>query len=397
MQVPPRRHLFLPFECGISNRAMAAVFRPIRNCCAWLPVLVVLCLAAATARASTFTVTRFDDTAVGTPAGTGPGATGDLRSAILQANTAGGTGNAIQFSCSSSPCTITLNGPLPPITSNLIIDGGQLGNIIIDGNSSYRAFFVDTGTVTLANLQIQNARAEGGAGGSGYDGGGGGGLGAGAGLFVNQATAVVTVENTRFLNCSAVGGAGGTGLAQSSAGGGGAGGGGMGAAGGGGTPYVSGTDGAGGGGGGILGAGLIGVISSGGNGGVGGGGVAAARRAYPATAAPATPAITPDRLEISMEIVAQVGSVGAEAEQQMAALAPTAASAVAVDRLEAIARARAMGAPAEGARAAPAEILVQAEPSAEVYPAETAPVAALPLSTALAVAAELRPGPRSSS
>ena len=87
-------------------------------------------------------------------------------------------GDTIVFNC-GSPCFITLGGPLPAITHNLTINGGSLGNVIIDGADSYRVFFVDTGTVTLANLQIQNALAKGGNGGS--PGGGGGGLGAGAG------------------------------------------------------------------------------------------------------------------------------------------------------------------------------------------------------------------------
>lgn len=71
------------------------------------------------------------------------------------------------FSCGAPPCTITLNGPLPPITSSLTIDGGSFGTIVIDGNSLYRVFFVDSGTVTLTSLQIQNANATGGAGGNG--------------------------------------------------------------------------------------------------------------------------------------------------------------------------------------------------------------------------------------
>jgi hypothetical protein len=56
---------------------------------------------------------------------------------------------------------ITLGGPLP-VTHTLTIDGGLPGRVVIDGASTYRAFFVDTGTVTL-NLKIQNAKAQGGA------------------------------------------------------------------------------------------------------------------------------------------------------------------------------------------------------------------------------------------
>lgn len=160
------------------------------------------------AGAANFAVTAFTDSASGGLAGTGSGTAGDLRSAILAANAAGGA-DTISFSCGAPPCTITLTGPLPPITDSLTIDGGTSGNVVIDGANSYRAFFVDTGTVSLLNLLIQNTRAQGGAGGVG-DGGGGGGAGLGAGLFVNQAGAAVTLTNVNFANSSAIGGAGGT-------------------------------------------------------------------------------------------------------------------------------------------------------------------------------------------
>ena len=169
-------------------------------------VVLLLGLAVTTGHAATFTVTAFTDSNSGGLAGTGAGAAGDLRSAILAANAAAGA-DTINFTCGSPPCTVTLTGPLPPITESLTINGGTLGNIVIDGASSYRVFFVDTGTVALQNLIIQNGMARGGAGGTG-DGGGGGGAGLGGGLFVNQAGAVVTLTNLRFANCAAVGGAG---------------------------------------------------------------------------------------------------------------------------------------------------------------------------------------------
>lgn len=256
----------------IARMSTRRVFRIVRA------LFAVLC-AAIPSHATIYTVTIFTDSASGGAAGTGLGAPGDLRSAILAANVAGGTGNTIEFACGNPSCTIVLNGPLPPITSNLIIDGGRFGNIILDGNSAYRVFFVDSGNVTLTNLQIQNAWAQGGAGGNGYATGGGGGLGAGAGLFVNRASAIVAIQNTYFLNCSVAGGIGGAGLANGSAGGGGGGGGGLAFAGGNGTPPTS-LPGAGGGGGGVLGVGgyastvTVGGITDpvGGAGGAGGGG-----------------------------------------------------------------------------------------------------------------------------
>jgi hypothetical protein len=214
-------------------------------------------------RGATFTVTVFTDSSSGGLAGTGAGAAGELRTQILAANLAGGT-NAIAFTCSSTPCTITLTGPLPPITSNVTIDGGTLGNIVIDGAGLYRVFFVDTGTVALSNLTIQNGSAQAGTGGSG-DGGGGGGAGLGGGLFVNQASAAVTLTNVRFVNCSAVGGSGGNFVSHAYAGGGG-----------GGLAFPGGLSsggGAGPGGGGVQGQGTDPINSpSGGVGGTGGGG-----------------------------------------------------------------------------------------------------------------------------
>ena len=211
--------------------------------------------------ASSFTVVLFTDSAAGS-GGQGAGNVNDLRWAILQANAAGGT-NTINFGCATlpaTPCTILLNGPLPPITSNLTIDGGQFGDIILDGQNQYRVFFVDTGTVTLANLQIQNANARGGAGGNGVSPGGGG-AGFGAGVFVNQSTAVVSIQNTYFYNCNVTGGAGGNYVASVNGGGGG----GLDFAGG------NGASSGGGGGGGVTGTGGSGS-TVGGNGGSGGGG-----------------------------------------------------------------------------------------------------------------------------
>ena len=175
-----------------------------------------------------YTVNSFADSAPGTipgtcPAGAGSGTTGDLRYAICNAS----AGALIQFVCASPPCKVTLAGPLPDINENLVVDGGTFGNVIIDGNSSYRAFYAQGGTVTLANLQIQNAKAKGGAGGSSSAGypGGGGGAGLGGGLFVDAAT--VNVVNDYFFDDAVAGGSGGssaTGFTISGSGGGGMGG-----------------------------------------------------------------------------------------------------------------------------------------------------------------------------
>ncbi|MFT3830525.1 MAG: Ig-like domain-containing protein [Opitutaceae bacterium] len=182
---------------------------------------------------------------------------GSLRYAMEQA----AARDSIRFALPHGSETITLAAALPPIMRDLTIDGGTLGDVVIDGADAYRVFFVDTGTVALSNLWIQNALAQGGAGGTG-DGGGGGGAGLGAGLFVNQATAVVTVTNVNFISMRAIGGAGGSFRSTAPAGGGG-----------GGMAYRGGSttiNGGGCGGGGMLAQG--GDVSSGSNGGAGGAG-----------------------------------------------------------------------------------------------------------------------------
>ena len=211
-------------------------------------------------------VTLGTDATLGATHGICPaGTSGDLRYAICNAS----AGEVIVFDTTSMcggtlPCTIALGAPLPPIEQNQTVDGGYFGRVSIDGGSQ-RAFFVDTGTVTVANLQLQNVVATGGAGGSNYviaGGGGGGGAGLGGGIFVNQSGANVTVSNDYFLNCAANGGLGGEGNGAN----GGAGGGGLAAAGG-----VSGNNG-GSGGGGVTGAGAGSAGSNGAAGGAGGGG-----------------------------------------------------------------------------------------------------------------------------
>ncbi len=113
-------------------------------------------------------VTDGTDTAsVGAVNGLGNGNPDDLRWSLLN----GFAGMLVVFNC-GSPCTITLGGPLPPITTDVTIDGGTFGQTIIDGAGAYRPFFAESGNILLENLQIQNGFAAGGNGGN--DGGGGG-------------------------------------------------------------------------------------------------------------------------------------------------------------------------------------------------------------------------------
>ena len=159
---------------------------------------------------------------------------------------------------------ITLSANLPAVTKNITFNGG---NFSLSGNNQYRGLFVQSGSVAINDLKIENAKAQGGKGGNGDNGsGGGGGGGLGGALFVGSA-ANVSVSNVNLANNSARGGDGGTSSGSGTAGGGG----GMGltgADGGNGGVFVSGGGGTGGGGDGSTSSGG----SSGGFGGGGGGG-----------------------------------------------------------------------------------------------------------------------------
>jgi hypothetical protein len=212
----------------------------------------------------TFAVTVFTDTAPGSPPGTGGGNAGDLRSAIISAESVSGAHITFSGCTPSAPCTIALNGPLPLLDESTTIDGGSYGSVIINGQGKYRVFWAyattsTPATIVLANLEIENALAQGGnGGGSGSSGGGGAGLG--AGLFVDG-TATVSVMNDAFNSDSVVGGNGGSPSTTTVDGGGGGG------LGGNGGSATLGTG--GGGGGGIVSAGQNDTAAGGGTGGAG--------------------------------------------------------------------------------------------------------------------------------
>jgi uncharacterized protein (DUF2147 family) len=195
---------------------------------------------------------------------------GSLRQAILNANALAGT-DTITFDPTvfgSSPQTITLTSGQLIINDSVDIFGPLSSTLTVSGNNSNRVFFVNQGTVNLANFTIANGLARGGDGSSG--GGGGGGFG--GGLFINSGT--VNLTNLVFTGNQAIGGNGGTGAGGGGGGlggrggiGGGGGGGGGGFAGNGGNGDGSGVS--GGGGGGFAGNGGNGTITTGGTGGAG--------------------------------------------------------------------------------------------------------------------------------
>ena len=227
---------------------------------------VITCAPGARAD-STFTVTSTAD----------DGSVGTLRWAVAQADAAGAGTQTINFAVPSNSI-ITLTSPLPVlnnISGVIVVNGSGTSGLAISGNDANRVFFVQSGNVTISNLNIDHALAKGGDGGADPLAGGGGGLGAGGGLFVNQG-ANVTVQGVTFNHNAAVGGNGGT-LSGGGVGGGG-GGGGMGGnggnggaqgGGGGGGFITNGGDGgvfAGGGGGGLVGNGSNGGVATGGTG-----------------------------------------------------------------------------------------------------------------------------------
>ncbi|MGE3180221.1 MAG: Ig-like domain-containing protein [Phycisphaerae bacterium] len=146
-----------------------------------------------------------------------------LRDAINAAN-ANAEADVITFSVTG---TITLTAALPSITTDMTIDGPGSDQLIIDGNSLYRAFALLSGDVEISDLAIHHGFARGGAGGDTRDGGGGGGAAGLGGAIYSQTNAVV--RNVDFDGNSAIGGDGGGYIVSGSSGGGG--GGGLGAAG----------------------------------------------------------------------------------------------------------------------------------------------------------------------
>ena len=83
--------------------------------------------------------------------------------------------NAISSAAASDTITftadITLADSLPLINKDITIVGNSH---VVDGANAHRIFFIETGTVAIENVTIQNGLAKGGDGGSGNGGGGGG-------------------------------------------------------------------------------------------------------------------------------------------------------------------------------------------------------------------------------
>lgn len=100
---------------------------------------------------------------------------------------------------------IAVTGSLGVIqTTNLVINGN---GFTIDGGRTQRGLLVESGTVTVSNVTLQNLVAHGGNGGNELLGGGGG-LGAGGAILVRTGASVV-INDVNLVSNGAAGGAGG--------------------------------------------------------------------------------------------------------------------------------------------------------------------------------------------
>ncbi len=196
---------------------------------------------------------------------------------LSDAVTKAANGDTITF---KADIELSGKGKAGTITTNVTINGDG-HKLLGKAGANANGLYVQSGTVTIKNLDLSNLATKGTSGGNG-GGGGGGGAGTGAGLFVGAA-ANVTLSNVILKNNSTVGGNGGIGVIDgrdtSSQGGGGGGSGpnaGNGQASTGGSVGqggpIGGGDGNGGNGQWGAGGGGSGSQAKGGNGGFGGGG-----------------------------------------------------------------------------------------------------------------------------
>lgn len=128
---------------------------------------------------------------------------GSLRWAITQANAAP---DDDLIDLSQVQGEITLQSPLPVITSNLMLMGN--GDDVISGSNHHRVLQINGGNVTIRDVTLANGFAK---GDDGTDGGGGS-AGMGGGLLMRRGT--VQLIRTRFVDNQAVGGRGSQRLSQ---------------------------------------------------------------------------------------------------------------------------------------------------------------------------------------
>ncbi|SCW58976.1 autotransporter domain-containing protein [Ancylobacter rudongensis] len=117
-------------------------------------------------------------------------------------------GDTITF---TADIELSAKGKAGTITTNVTINGNG-HKLLGKAGANANGLYVQSGTVTIQNLDLSGLTTKGTSGGNG-GGGGGGGAGTGAGLFVGAA-ANVTLANVALQNNSAVGGNGGVGVTE---------------------------------------------------------------------------------------------------------------------------------------------------------------------------------------
>ena len=137
-----KKHIYRLTYLGLGSALAMAL------CTFVLGVMGAFQPVQAQAGAITYTVTTTDDA--------GPGS---LRQALLQANVNAGPDHVVFDlpACTpSTPCIISLQSPLPPISDSLAITGTGMSSLAIDANGNFRGLNVGLVEARIADLTIQN-------------------------------------------------------------------------------------------------------------------------------------------------------------------------------------------------------------------------------------------------
>ena len=124
-----------------------------------------------------------------------------LRAAIMEANALAGADNI----WINEVGTIALSSMLPPLNSDMIIEGSGVDKVTISGANNARIFYAKSGNIVINDVTLANGLARGGSGASG----GGGGMGAGGAILMHEGITGnlnLNINNVIFDSNQAVGG-----------------------------------------------------------------------------------------------------------------------------------------------------------------------------------------------
>lgn len=193
---------FETFELrSVIARGRTAGRRVMAASCLWMAIMFVL---AATAHATTFTVTDTSDSASDT---------NSLRYALTNA----AAGDTVNITATG---TITLGSALPAIGVNLTITGPTTGSLIVSGANTYTVFTINSGaTVSISGLTIANGNASAANSGGGITNEGtltvsdctfsSNAANTGGAIFADAGTLTVVLNSTFENNSTSTGGTGG--------------------------------------------------------------------------------------------------------------------------------------------------------------------------------------------